>query len=157
MELGKLPTLLPRDDDGVFTDLHREIDRVFSNFTQGFPRLGAAFGGMLRPSMDVKDAGKTLEVTLELPGMAESDVDVSVTDRMLKVSGEKKTEAERKDTDYHVMERSYGKFSRSLTLPFVPDPKKMEAKFDKGVLTITVAKPPEAAEKTRKIPVKAKA
>ena len=157
MEIGKLPTLLPRDDDGVFSDLHREIDRVFSSFSHGFPVLGRAWTGTLRPIMDVKDTAKAIEVTVELPGLAEADVDVSVTDRLLKISGEKKTEEERKETDYHVMERSYGKFSRSLTLPYAPDPDKVEAKFDRGVLTVSLPKPPEEATATKKIPVKAKA
>jgi HSP20 family protein len=157
MEIGKFPTLLPRDDDGVFSDLHREIDRVFSSFSHGFPVLGRAWTGTLRPIMDVKDTAKSIEVSVELPGLAEADVDVSVTDRLLKVSGEKKTEDERKEADYHVMERSYGKFSRSMTLPFAPDPEKVEAKFDKGVLTISVPKPPEEATATKKIEVKAKA
>ncbi len=107
--------------------------------------------------MDIKDAGKALEVSVELPGLAEADVDVSVTDCLLKISGEKKTEEERKDTDFHVMERSYGKFSRSLTLPYAPDPDKIEAKFDKGVLTISVPKPPEEVTQTKKISVKATA
>jgi HSP20 family protein len=157
MEIGKLPTLLPRDDDGMFLDLHREIDRVFSTFSHGFPMLGRAWSSTLRPIMDIKDAGKALEVSVELPGLAEADVDVSVTDRLLKISGEKKTEEERKETDFHVMERSYGKFSRSLTLPYAPDPDKIEAKFDKGVLTISVPKPPEEVTQTKKISVKATA
>ena len=157
MEISKLPTLLPRDDDGIFPDLQREIDRVFSSFSHGFPRLGRAWTGTLRPIMDVKDAEKTIEVLVELPGLAQADVDVSVTDRLLKISGEKKTEDERKEADYHVMERSYGKFSRSLTLPYAPDPDKIEAKFEKGVLTVSVPKPPEEATHTKKIPVKATA
>jgi HSP20 family protein len=154
MELGKLPTLTRGDGDGMFTALHREIDRVFSDFTRGFPKLPEPWGGALRPSMDVKDAGASLEITLELPGLREKDVDVSVTDRVLTVSGEKKSEAERKEADYHVMERSYGKFARSLTLPFAPDARKIEAKFANGVLTISVAKPPEEKSAAKKIAVK---
>jgi HSP20 family protein len=157
MEIGKLPTLLPRDDDGIFSDLHREIDRVFSNFSHGFPGFARTWTGAMRPIMDVKDAGETLEVSVELPGLAESDVDVSVTDRLLKISGEKKSEEERKESDYHVMERSYGKFSRSMTLPFAPEADKISAKFDKGVLTVSVPKPPEEASATKKIEVKASA
>jgi HSP20 family protein len=156
METSKLPSLFSREDTGIFSDLQREIDRAFSNFTKGFPMLGQAWGGMLRPSMDVKDAGKTMEVSVELPGLAEADVEVSVTDRTLKISGEKKTEEERKEADYHMMERSYGKFSRSITLPFAPDPKKVSAKFEKGVLTVSVTKPKEAVAETKKIPVTGK-
>ena len=77
-----------------------------------------------------------------------------MTDRIVTIRGEKKTEQERKDEDYRVMERSFGKFSRSVTLPFAPDADKVEAKFNKGVLNLTLPKPPEEKSKTRKIAVK---
>ena len=155
MEPGKLPTAPRGDGDTVFSALHREIDRVFSEFNRGFPKLPEFWGGALRPSMDVKDTGTAIEVSVELPGLSEKDVDVSVTERVLTVSGEKKSEKERKEADYHMMERSYGKFSRSVTLPFAPDAGKVEAKFTSGVLTVTVAKPPEAKSAVKKIAVKA--
>lgn len=155
MEPVKLPTPARGDGDNIFSALHREIDRVFSEFNRGFPKLPEFWGGTLRPSMDVKDTGTAIEVSVELPGLTEKDVDVSVTERVLTVSGEKKSEKERKEDDYHVMERSYGKFSRSVTLPFAPDEKKVEAKFANGVLTVTVAKPPEATSAVKKIKVKA--
>lgn len=151
--MALLPSLTGREP---FSALHREIDRVFNEFTRAMPKLGEAWESALKPSMDVKETDKAVEVTVELPGLSENEVDVSVTDRVLTVSGEKKTEEERKEENYHVMERSYGRFSRSITLPFEPDPAKVEASFSKGVLTITLPKPPEAAAKTRKIAVKAK-
>lgn len=149
-----LPSLMRRNGDVPFFDLHREIDRVFNEFTRGMPKLGEPWEGGLKPDMDVKETDKAIEVSIELPGLSEKEVDVSVTDRLLTVSGEKKTEAERKDEDYHVMERAYGRFSRSVTLPFEPDPRKVEAKFAKGVLTLTVPKSPEVTARTRKIAVK---
>ena len=155
MEPGKLPTPAKGAGDNMFSALHREIDRVFSEFNRGFPKLPELWGGALKPSMDVKDTDTAIEVSVELPGLSEKDVDVSVTERVLTVSGEKKSETERKDENYHVMERSYGKFSRSVTLPFAPDAKKVEAKFANGVLTVTVAKPPEAKSAAKKITVKA--
>ncbi len=155
MEPGKLPTRTGGDGNGMFSALHREIDRVFTDFTRGFPMLSEHWTGALRPSMDVKDTGDAVEVSVELPGLSEKDVDVSVTDRVLTVSGEKKSEKERDEDDYHVMERSYGKFSRSVTLPFAPDAGKVDAKFASGVLTVTVAKPPEAKAAAKKITVKA--
>ncbi len=155
MEPGKLTTPARSDGDNMFSALHREIDRVFSDFNRGFPKLPEFWGGALRPSMDVKDTGAAIEVSVELPGLSEKDVDVSVAERVLTVSGEKKSQTERKDVDYHMMERSYGKFSRSVTLPFAPDAGKIEAKFANGVLTVTVAKPPEAKSTVKKIAVKA--
>jgi HSP20 family protein len=144
-----------------FSALHREIDRVFSEFARSMPKLGEpwlgeAWEGALKPSMDVKETDKAVEVTVELPGLSEKDVEVSVSDRVLTISGEKKTEEERKGENYHVMERCYGRFSRSVTLPFEPDSNKVEASFAKGVLTITLPKPPEVAAKSKKIAVKAK-
>ncbi len=106
--------------------------------------------------MDVKDANGQLEVTLELPGLSEKDFEVSIEADRLRVSGEKKSESKRDEDDYRVMERSYGKFSRSVTLPFEPDPDKVKASFEKGVLTLILPKPPEQAKKAKKIAVKAK-
>lgn len=155
--MALLPSLTSREP---FSALQREIDRVFNEFTRamptvGEPWLGEAWEGALKPSMDVKETDKAIEVAVELPGMTEKDVEVSVSDRVLTISGEKKTEEERKEENYHVMERRYGRFSRSFTLPFEPDPKKIEASFSKGVLKVTVEKPAEVAAKTKKIPVKA--
>lgn len=150
-----LPSLFGGDGDAPFSALQREIDRVFNEFTRGMPKLAEPWEGALKPSMDVKETDKAVEVSLELPGLAENEVDVLVSDRVLTVSGEKKTEEERKEDDYRVKERAYGRFSRSITLPFEPDPKKVQAKFAKGVLTVTLPKPPEVAAKSKKIPVKA--
>ena len=156
MDIDKLPAEKESAQDNPFTALHREIDRVFTDFSRGFPFLGRTLTDRLSPSMDVKDAGSALEVTLELPGMSEKDFDVTITDDRLTVSGEKKAEKKREDDDYRIMERTYGKFSRSVTLPFEPDPNKVEASFENGVLMLTLPKPPEQAKKVKKIAVKAK-
>jgi HSP20 family protein len=71
----------------------------------------------------------------------------------LTIKGEKKQEKEEKKKDYHFVERSYGSFARSIGLPFEADPNKVQAKFDKGVLTVTVPKPPEVKAKEKKIPI----
>ena len=89
--------------------------------------------------------------------MTEDDIDVSVVDNVLTVKGEKKSETEKKDTDYHMVERSYGAFIRSLTLPYAVDASKVDAKFDKGVLKITLPKPAEVKAKTKKIKIKSAA
>src|SRR5262249_4584140 len=100
-----------------------------------------------------KDA---IEVTAELPGVDEKDLDVTLADGVLTVRGEKKTARDEQDKDknWHVVERSYGSFSRAIPLPFDPDPAKVEAKFDKGVLHIHLPKPAEVAKKQQKIEIK---
>jgi HSP20 family protein len=83
-------------------------------------------------------------------------VDVTLANGMLSVRGEKKTERDDQDKDknWHVVERSYGSFSRTIPLPFDPDPAKVEAKFDKGVLHVRLPKPAEVAKKQQKIEIK---
>jgi HSP20 family protein len=95
-------------------------------------------------------------VTAELPGVDEKDVDVTLEQDVLTIRGEKKTarDEQNKDKNWHVVERSYGSFSRAIPLPFDPDPAKVEAKFDKGVLHIHLPKPAEVAKKQQKIEVK---
>ena len=156
-----LPSLWHKEESGQnpFLALHREIDRVFDDFRQtpwlGFGRPNG--GSRFAPLMDVAETDKAIEIKAELPGMSEADVDVSVVDNILSVKGEKKSETEKKDADYHMLERSHGAFTRSLTLPFEVDPDKVEARFDKGVLTITLPKPAEVAAKTRKIKIQSAA
>ena len=95
-------------------------------------------------------------MTAELPGVDEKDLDVTLANGMLTVRGEKKTARDEQDKDknWHVVERSYGSFSRAIPLPFDPDPAKVEAKFDKGVLHIHLPKPAEVAKKQQKIEIK---
>ena len=95
-------------------------------------------------------------MTAELPGVEEKDIELTLANGLLTIRGEKKTERDEKDTNknWHVIERSYGAFSRSIALPFEPASDKVEAKFDKGVLKVTAAKKPEAVKAERKIEVK---
>ena len=111
---------------------------------------------MLSPKVDVAETKDAIEVTAELPGVDEKDLDVTLADGMLTVRGEKRTARDEQDRDknWHVVERSYGSFSRAIPLPFDPDPAKVEAKFDKGVLHIHLPKPAEVAKKQQKIEIK---
>ncbi len=157
-----LPSLWHREEGGEspFLALHREIDRVFDEFRRGapWPTLRLYDGGArFAPAMDVFETDKAIEIDAELPGMTEKDIDVSVVDNVLTVKGEKKAEKEEKEADYHMIERSYGAFTRSLTLPFEVNAAKVEAKFDKGVLKITLPKSPEVTAKTHKIKIKSAA
>ena len=135
-----------------FATLQREIDRLFDEFGRGFP---AARGQELTPRLDVTETDKEIEITAELPGLEEKDVQINVADNVLTIKGEKKAEKEEKDKNYRLVERSYGAFSRSLELPSGVNTDQIKASIAKGVLTVTVPKP--APAQTRKIEVKAAA
>jgi HSP20 family protein len=148
------PSFFGRDDN-PFGTLLREVQKTFEDFSRRTPfaRLNS---DTLSPKIDVAEGTDAIEVTAELPGVDEKDVDVTLANRMLTVRGEKKTERDEQDKDknWHVVERSYGSFSREIPLAFDPDPAKVEAKFDNGVLRIRLPKPPEAASKQQKIEIK---
>ena len=135
--------------------LHREIDRMFDEFLgSGRPAAAANGGIVMAPRMDMAETDDSIEITAELPGVDEKDLDVSVEGDVLVIKGEKKSESEEKNKDYHVVERSYGSFRRSIRLPGVVDADKVKAAFEKGVLKITLPKPPEAKQNRRRIKVK---
>jgi HSP20 family protein len=103
--------------------------------------------------LNVSETDSAIEIEAELPGVDEKDVDVSLSEDLLTIKGEKKDEREEKTKDYYMHERRFGAFSRSIHLPFAPDAKSVKASFDKGVLKITLPKPAGVKEKTVKIPV----
>jgi HSP20 family protein len=155
------PTLYPfqgksdlmRGQGDPFGSFRHEMERLFDTFGRemAWPReLG---GAKMAPTVDVSETDKELRIDAELPGVDQKDVEVMVNDNVLTIKGEKKAEKEDKKKDYHMVERSWGSFSRSLTLPFSPDPSKAKADFKKGVLTVTLPKPPEAESKTQKIAI----
>jgi len=155
-----LPTLWGESaaDRMPFRALQQEVDKLFNDFTSDLPLVGRWNGnGRLAVQVDVAETEKTLEVTAELPGVNEKEIDVSLAGDMLTIKAEKKSDKEEKTKDYHLIERSYGTFERSMRLPFKADPAKIEAKFEKGVLKLVVQKPAEAQTKSQKIEVKAAA
>ena len=140
--------------DNPFVSLQNEIDRLFDDFTRGFPSLSMGNGGMtaMVPTMDVAETDKEIEITAELPGLEEKDVQINVADNILTIRGEKKAEKEQKDKNYRMVERSYGAFERSLELPEGVNADAIKASIDKGVLKVTVPKP--APAQVKKIEVK---
>jgi len=144
--------------------LQNEIDRLFNDFSQGWPFRKQSFGmepfwrgevhwGAL-PAVDVVEKDHAYELTAELPGMDEKAIDLKVSGNMLTVTGEKQEEKEEKKRGYHVSERRYGSFERSFRIPETVEVEKIDATFRNGVLTVTLPKKAgvEAAEK--KIAVK---
>lgn len=140
---------LARTDTNPLTMLQQEVDRLFD----GFSRSLAGFSPRtLMPSMDLAETDKEIELTAELPGMEEKDVQLNVVDNHLTIRGEKKNQREEKEKDYHLVERHYGSFTRTVELPPGVNPDSIKAVMSKGVLKVTVPKP--APAQTRKIEVK---
>ena len=149
-----------------FQGLRQEIERLFDEFDGGRWRspFGRSFfepvwhreiGSVTPPAVDVAETEKTYEITAELPGLDEKNIDVKVADGILTIKGEKQEEKEEKKKDYHLSERSYGMFQRSFRVPENVDPEKIEASFRKGVLAVTLPKKADAQTSAKKIPVKA--
>jgi HSP20 family protein len=137
-----------------FTSLRRDMERLFEDFSRDFswgPPTTA--GTAVAPRIDVSETDSEIKIEAEMPGVEEKDVEVVLSNGRLTIKGEKKQEKEEKKKDYHVVERAYGSFARSIGLPFTADPEKVKASFTKGVLTVTVPKPPEVKAKERKIPI----
>ncbi|HVZ01770.1 MAG TPA: Hsp20/alpha crystallin family protein [Dongiaceae bacterium] len=142
-----------------FTSMRREMDRMFDDVFKGFGNgaPAALTGAAGAPRMDVKETEAGIEITAELPGVDEKDVEVELADDVLTIRGEKKFEKEEGDKEkgYHVMERSYGSFARSVQLPYGAETDKVTADFSKGVLKVVVPRPAEVEAKTKKIQIKA--
>lgn len=144
---------MTRSPFGVFGSLQREIDRLFDDFTPAF--AGARSFADVKCKMDLAETKDGLELTVELPGLEEKDIEVSVTDGLLTISGEKKFESEQKDKTFRFIERGYGSFSRSIELPPGAKADDIKADMSKGVLKVVIPTP--AKPEARKIEVKAQA
>lgn len=149
-----LPSLFGRDNDGLGS-LFREIERTFDDFSRRpFATLGTAGDVFRGPKIDVSEGKDAIDVKAELPGVEEKDIDITLVDDVLTIRGEKKDERSDKDKDWHMVERSYGAFSRTIQLPAEPDSTKVEAKFSNGVLHIHLPKSAEVAKKEKKIEIR---
>jgi HSP20 family protein len=135
--------------------LRSEIDRLFDDF--GRPRQSifnfGNRGSIPVPALEMIEDDKAYKLTAELPGLKEDDVEISVGDGVLTISGEKKEESERKDKGFMLSERRYGSFHRQVALPADVDPNGIKARFDKGVLTLTLAKDENVAPRKQKIAI----
>ena len=125
--------------------LQNEVNRLF-NTAFDTPAAGAGNGGSVRrwmPAMDLVETGDHFVLRADLPGLSEDDVKVELEDNVLTVSGERRSEHETQKEGYHRVERAFGTFSRSLTLPEGVNPEAVEANFDRGVLEVRIPKPEE--------------
>ncbi len=141
-----------------FASFRREMDRLFDDFfapTSAEPRSFASrIGGGGFPSIDVDDAGESYQVTAELPGLEQKDIQLDLRDNVLTLSGEKRQEDTQKQGNRTWSERSFGRFERVIPLDAEIDAGKVEAKFKNGVLTVTLPKSRKAQENTRRIEIR---
>jgi HSP20 family protein len=120
-----------------------EINRLFNSFFDAPIGGGEGVGRRWLPAMDLVEADDHYVLRADLPGLAEDDVQIEVEDNVLTVSGERKAEHEERGEGYHRLERAYGSFSRSLTLPEGVDAEAVHASFERGVLEVRIPKPEE--------------
>jgi len=137
-----------------FFALQRGINRVFDDLWGGFD-MPTAFAGHRFPSLEVHDEDKVVKVTAELPGLTEKDVDLTLKDGILTLKGEKKSETSEKTENGLVSERWYGAFERSVAVGDIDEPA-VTAKFDNGILTVTLPKSERPKENAHKIPISGK-
>ena len=151
-----------------FDSLRNEIDRLFEDFGGGFfsspfrrslfetePFRGRETGWGTLPAVDIVETEKAYEITAELPGMDEKNIEVTLSNSGLVIRGEKQEEKEETKKDYYLRERQMGSFERYFGMPEGVDTNKIEAAFNKGVLKITLPKTAEAQKAETKIAIKA--
>ncbi|MFN4127553.1 Hsp20/alpha crystallin family protein [Pannonibacter indicus] len=141
------------DDDNPIATLQKEMNRVFESFWNRMGHLEWPWGSGEAKS-DMVETGDAVEISIELPGMEMKDVEVTVSDDMLTVKGEKRIERQEEKKGYYLSERSYGAIYRTIPLPPGVDGEKAQASFKNGVLTIRLPQTPEAKAKVKRIEVK---
>lgn len=149
--------------DNPMLDLRRQVDQLFDEFAGafGFPAFGFGAPAYADPRasvadvrVEVSETAGGFDVTAEVPGMSEDDLEIDLSNDVLTIKGEKKAERENEGRNFHVSERRYGSFQRSFRVPDTIDRDNIDARFNNGVLTVHLPKRTEAKEQNRKINVK---
>jgi HSP20 family protein len=136
-------------------DMQRDVNRIFDNFFRGGTLDDGSFGtSAWSPAVDIAEREDGYDVKVELPGVKKEDVKITMQENILTIRGEKKQEDRTKEANVHRVERSYGSFQRSFTLPTNVKPGAVDATFKDGILSITLPKEVEA--KPRQIEVRVK-
>jgi HSP20 family protein len=137
----------------MLTRMRQDMDRMFDQFLEeGWPAGGFEALGGWSPAVEMKESDKSLVIKVEAPGVDPKEIDVSVSDHSLTISGEKKEEREESGETWHVQERSFGAFRRTIQLPPSADTSSVNADARSGVLTISIGK--KKGAESRKIPVR---
>ena len=153
--LGKKSVPAKREEQYPFLTLQREMNNFFDSLLSGWDSgFLTDRSGSFNPRIEVAEDEKAITVSAELPGMNERDIEVSLTRDTLTIKGEKKNEKEDRREDSFYSERSYGSFSRAIPLPREIDSDKVQARFKKGILTITLPKTVQPERGIKKIAVK---
>ena len=155
---GKKLPALKEDSMESMQALQQSMSRLFEDFfgrfNAGWDTFPLEVSRSFNPRINVTENEKEIEVTAELPGMDEQDVEVSLSNGVLTLKGEKKQEREEEGRDFYRLERSYGGFRRSIALPTVVQADKVEATFKKGVLRVKLPKALEAQKAAKHIAIK---
>ena len=157
-----------QETDHSFARLRREMNHLFDEYDRAFwpislwrnafdlePFWRRELSWAKTPAVDIVEHEKAFEISADLPGFDEKDIEVKLSNGNIVIKGEKKAEKEEKEKDYYLRERRFDSFERSFGLPETVDTEKLEAAFKKGVLTITLPKKPGAQAPEKKIEVKA--
>lgn len=147
------------DSPTAMRPLRQEIDRLFEDFFRGWESQLFSDEDMsaFNPALNLAETDSAFEATMELPGLAQEDIEVTLTRDGLAITGEKKDEEEERNKNYVRRERSYGYFQRVIPIPAdTIDSEKIEAEFDKGVLKITMPKLESAKSPSRRIEIKSR-
>lgn len=145
--------LVPWKASRELASMRREMERLWDRFFSETP-LANPFLEEWQPKADITETKDAIVVKAELPGMEPKDIDVTISGDILTIKGEKEKEEEKKDEKYHYTERYRGSFERSFRIPAEIQEDKIEASFDKGILTVTLTKTAEAKTKEIKVEVK---
>lgn len=143
----------PQWDKHPFDMLHREVNELFDNFFRGSGQLADSFGSA--SGFELSETDDEIRVKAELPGLDEKDIQISVQENVLSITGEHREEKNNKKRKVHVSEMRYGRYSRTVPLPAEVDVAKAKAKFKRGVLTLDLPKTEPAKAMRRRIPVNA--
>jgi HSP20 family protein len=140
----------------LFSALHDEMNQALRRLELGWfdhPKAWRSDEDMFQPRLDVHDDKKQLSIEVELPGVHEKDVSLSISNGRLVIKGQKKSEREEKTQDRYISERMFGAFERVIELPDGLDEDKIQAKFEKGILRIVAPKRADAIKNEKTIPI----
>lgn len=140
-----------------FHNFQREMEGLLGRF-RGAPSttvadMIGATSGQLMPALDIAETDDEIEITAEIPGVSEDDLDISVSNGVLTLKGTKHSNHKEHDKDYHLVERRYGSFRRQVPLGFSPEGGAVTASFDDGILKLTIKKPEQAKAAVQKIEI----
>ncbi|NNE54121.1 MAG: Hsp20/alpha crystallin family protein [Sulfitobacter sp.] len=136
------------------------MNRLLEQFRTGFPSLDTAlperFGADMFPAIDVLETEEAIEVSAEVPGVKEDDLEASISGSTLVLKGEKSSDHREDEDNYHLVERRFGSFRRQIPLGFTPEEESVEASFVDGVLKVKITKPAAAKSSVQKINISRK-